>query len=545
MAQPPSAPQTSRRRQRVESLYPRRRAVMACNVCRSRKSKCDSGRPSCSFCLQTGAVCVYEDQRSDYSNFDAASVHIINRLDSLEQSIEDRFNSLEGPSHDPARLGTPSHAPNALHYPVFETLLEWPVFQELSPLLKGQSLATVHPDDHQAFQSAAIDLLVIEPAIHHSTTQCSAASRTGLMRASSQLLLQVANPLVRDKVLITPQAVTCAVGLASSPFYPSGAIGLRDMQSPQQQQHTVQDAQPFFRKAREILSIQPPSLSLAQCHFFCGIYDMFCIRPVAAWLHFSQASLQLRLELANELRITSVGLEHLSFPYAFPQRPEESATSPSSFSLNADTGQIESWMYYLSETSLRRVGNDIVWAFYSQDCSNWTKNIPKMYSQARELCDKLDAWMHNLPSELRAAEPISESWNELGLHVRSRYLVYRSWTLRPFLYLMIHASQFDLLRYRSDVEPLACEYLASCIDIINDVTYHHRHHGTWYTSRILMSSAASIMAAARVNTITLPSEWKTEVRKGMQTVTRWTSESRNLHEGLRILEAIWATVEKL
>jgi hypothetical protein len=69
MAQPPAPVAPARKRQRVESVYPRRRSVMACNVCRSRKSKCDSGRPSCSFCLQAGITCVYEDQRSSYSKF--------------------------------------------------------------------------------------------------------------------------------------------------------------------------------------------------------------------------------------------------------------------------------------------------------------------------------------------------------------------------------------------------------------------------------------------------------------------------------------------
>ena len=37
------------------------RAQQACDQCRSRKAKCDEGRPTCSHCRDNGLICVYKD----------------------------------------------------------------------------------------------------------------------------------------------------------------------------------------------------------------------------------------------------------------------------------------------------------------------------------------------------------------------------------------------------------------------------------------------------------------------------------------------------
>ncbi|WJG35741.1 uncharacterized protein FOBCDRAFT_186363 [Fusarium oxysporum Fo47] len=587
----PSAVQ--RKRQRVESVYPRRRSVMACNICRGRKSKCDNGRPSCSFCLQTGAICIYEDQRSDYSNFDAASVHIINRLDSLERHLEERLVTGNIPRFvipynlpigeamvnsvsqcDKSHISNSSAHTRLTYYPVMESILEWPVFEGLTSLRKSQSLAIADSDSEDYNVSPG-----------NPTEQDSEAPGAGLdiyIDHAIRMFLQNVhskNPILDSRLLAKAVrccsengfdtskesalvTIACALGLRSSPFVPS-----RDMKHVPRNLADDQ-AEQLFRRGIQILALQPPSLLATQCRFFCGVYEMFCIRPIAAWLHFSQASLQLKLhihsrtfscpvdpsvdsgllqrlywscmqsecELSNELRTTTVGLEHLAFPYAFPQPPAQNGPS-SPFDSGANAGQLESWMYYLSETSLRRVGNEIISTLYSQEPLIWKEDIPGLCVRAQQLLDKLDAWVCNLPNELRVAEPISESSNELGLHVRSRYLLYRSWALRPLLYIMIHASQSDLLQYRSIAEPLAYDCLVSCIDSINDVTYHHRHHGTWYTLRVVVSSALSIKAASRVNTMNLPPGWQDEVRKALSILESWSTEAGDLRTSLEIIKA--------
>ncbi|SCO15077.1 uncharacterized protein FFM5_11058 [Fusarium fujikuroi] len=439
---------------------------MACNVCRGRKSKCDSGRPSCSFCLETGATCIYEDQRSNYSNFDAASVHIIDRLDSLERHLEERPGNIPSQCEKSHRSHS-SAQPMLIQYPVMESILEWPVFESLTSLRKGQSLAITDSDSaghnpspgnpaEQNPENREVEHdFDIEYAIHMFLQNVHSKNPILDSRVLAEAVCRCsANGFdtSRESALVI---IACALGLRSSPFVPS-----------RNTQHVPQDtsndqAEHLFRRGNQILALQPPSLLATQCRFFCGVYEMFCIRPVAAWLHFSQASLQLKLyihsrtfsyplhpsvdsgllqrlywscmqsecELSNELRTTTVGLDQLAFPYAFPQPPAQNESS-TALDSGGNAGQLKNWMYYLSETSLRRVGSEIISTMYSKEPGNWKEDIPGMCVRAQQLLDKLDAWMDNLPSELQVTLPISESSNELGLHVRSRYLLYRSWINR-------------------------------------------------------------------------------------------------------------------
>ena len=51
----------AKRPSRSAASYPRKRAIGACLVCRSRKTKCDNQRPRCGSCQQTGAECGYNE----------------------------------------------------------------------------------------------------------------------------------------------------------------------------------------------------------------------------------------------------------------------------------------------------------------------------------------------------------------------------------------------------------------------------------------------------------------------------------------------------
>src|SRR5215475_7989948 len=71
---------------RGTASYPRKRAVTACQVCRSRKTKCDNAKPTCSFCRKVGAKCIQSPV--DLSSFDPASLRILERLDDLEELLQ-------------------------------------------------------------------------------------------------------------------------------------------------------------------------------------------------------------------------------------------------------------------------------------------------------------------------------------------------------------------------------------------------------------------------------------------------------------------------
>jgi hypothetical protein len=79
-----------------KQLPTRRRALQACEACRTKKSKCDNERPSCGSCLQHGVECIYKNAPFvpvyipcflAYSRLDAASMVLLEKLNKLEATI--------------------------------------------------------------------------------------------------------------------------------------------------------------------------------------------------------------------------------------------------------------------------------------------------------------------------------------------------------------------------------------------------------------------------------------------------------------------------
>ncbi|OLN97276.1 Positive regulator of purine utilization 6 [Colletotrichum chlorophyti] len=558
MTETPVKESLTRKRQRTDSFYPRRRSIMACNVCRARKSRCDNVRPSCGFCVSSGADCVYEDSRSDFSNYDSATLHILNRLDNLESRMEEGFNHSECVDLNRSLA--------IIHEIELES-------SPLSASSEGPGEAQTDSDLRTEGDSL-VDPEVIGSAIESFLQNVHSKNPILEPQSLKDAARECAKNGFSHNVQSALVATACALGLVSSPYRASRMAASDGGRAMFLTPELRTLAQSYITRGREILISQLPSLSTIQCLFFSGVYEMFCLRPVPAWLHFSQASLQLKLqihrrsfspegfrdadgrlvqrlywscmqsecELANELRVASTGLENLPFPYAFPRPPV--VTPNSSENLDVDPNDLHSWMYYLSETSLRRIGNEIIWSFYSQHPSQWVRNISSMQIQVDQLNQKLGAWINNLPSDLRVTGSIFDSTNELGLHVRSRYLMCQTWLLLPFLYFMIHGPQSLLLQHRKDVEPLAHECLQSSIKSIEDATYHHRHHGLWYTLRITFSGAVCLLAAAQVNSIPMPYGWEDAVQTAMRTLKRWSSDSKNLQASLEILLRLWEATQE-
>src|ERR1700744_5815207 len=88
---PAAEPPKKRRAPDVRISYPRKRAVTACQLCRSRKTKCDNQRPSCGTCVSLDVRCNYRDRTSnDLSTFDPASLAILDRLNTAIQLLQNQ-----------------------------------------------------------------------------------------------------------------------------------------------------------------------------------------------------------------------------------------------------------------------------------------------------------------------------------------------------------------------------------------------------------------------------------------------------------------------
>ncbi|RFU78606.1 dna glycosylase [Trichoderma arundinaceum] len=73
-------------RPRSAAIFDRKRTSSACSVCRARKTKCDSQRPICGFCRDSGGNCRYPE--ADVSRLDQGSLEVLTRIGRLEESLK-------------------------------------------------------------------------------------------------------------------------------------------------------------------------------------------------------------------------------------------------------------------------------------------------------------------------------------------------------------------------------------------------------------------------------------------------------------------------
>lgn len=178
----PPLPKPSRKRKRPERqrsdvTYPRKRAIAACRLCRSRKIKCNNSRPICGACSSSNAQCVYEGSEdcSPYAasshsvtifganchiRFDSASIAILDRLNQVLNRLDQLpMQGVVGQTYVPyslpmqasvsgvtelnppetqAEVGQEHETPESLWIPSAKTapesILAWPVFANIQPL---------------------------------------------------------------------------------------------------------------------------------------------------------------------------------------------------------------------------------------------------------------------------------------------------------------------------------------------------------------------------------------------------------------------------
>lgn len=166
---PPSSTAFKRKRLASDTYTRRKRATLACQFCRLRKTKCDNVKPVCGFCKYHNARCVYgadeiheepvPQTQSDWSvqqNVDQQV--ILDRLDELKHLLLQQHDS--GARHPPTtRLGSagPAHG-------TISTLSECEVTSNRSP----PSTVAADPDISSA------------PTSHHRVTLAAARAEATL-----------------------------------------------------------------------------------------------------------------------------------------------------------------------------------------------------------------------------------------------------------------------------------------------------------------------------------------------------------------------------
>ena len=235
----------------------------------------------------------------------------------------------------------------------------------------------------------------------------------------------------------------------------------------------------------------------------------------------------------------------------FPAPPDSSSagTSPASISYSLATGRIttdemfpqeqgQSWYYYLAEIALRHIGNRVLGCFYKEDPNSWMGlDIPSTIQVASEFLRQLNQWYECLPNAVRFRETESGQIprEELPYMLRTRMLEIRSWIFRPFLFYAVHALPQDM--HQAVLKPLVDQSMHASVRLIEANSLRHRHHGTWYTLRLSITSALSIFAAAKRDLA--PESWQSSLELAIETLLYWEREAPgDIRKGRLALEIL-------
>ncbi|KAF3393731.1 hypothetical protein F1880_004758 [Penicillium rolfsii] len=627
---PPESFNSGRKRKRSAATYPRKRALLACEKCRARKIKCNNARPSCRSCTVSQSRCVYDDP-DDLSTYDPASIQILSRLDQVllrldqlpavlvQDQIRLRSASLDATSHPLRPQETPSMTDGTLHQvdPGYDrlqiplsrtkpdTILQWPVFENLYPanyITDASLVAEMNDDgfslDDDGFQDKPRALraglgLVNQDAILY------------LVRRFLSLV-HVKNPILEPDTLSSfahavaedgPQwdapscivLLACALGSIAKPFIPTHDVEARSSTSLQADREGLQKGEIYFDLARKRLGSLDKGVMAAQSHFLAGVYLMYRLRPLSAWMEFHSATrayyvyLQYRArlsprpvddgmaeqrrrieqrlywscyksecELRGEMDVPNSLLADHHFPDLYPSPPDISSlttagqnfTSPSTVTTAPqDPGNEsvdlcplyeQSWFYYLTEISIRRISNRVLHLLYQNDASSWVDSkVPSLVKTVIEFEQQLEDWYVGLPPPIQFQEDTSSS-HELPALVHGRFLELKSWIYRPLLYYAIHSPREAHNRHMA--LPYVDKLLTNCVRILRLDLSKHRHHGTWFATRSHLTAALLIMGAVRCGTIALPTDWPAAVHTGLAKLQYWADEAPGVISTIRVIE---------
>ncbi|KAH8901557.1 hypothetical protein GQ53DRAFT_707923 [Thozetella sp. PMI_491] len=485
--------------------------------------------------------------------------------------------------------------PNELRIPSARTtpdaILRWPIFEDRFPdnyITDGVFTAELADEDLDS-NVGGID----EDAIPELVTRFLELVHIKNPILDPEVILSYAYYASEEGLRWDPPSclvlIVCALGCVAQPFPDDLAGGRNGSTSFASHGQRLQQGESYFGMARKRFGLLGRNLLAPQCHFLAGVYLMYTMQPLAAWSQFHSASMsyhiylqcQARLpptaqdpsqalqrrrreqrlywscyksecELRTEMDLPNSSLADLDYPdmYPSPPDPDASGTSANAGSpvVEGSTGQTrprrmmtdkasreESWFYYLTEITLRRIGNRIINAFYSNSLADWNEEaIPSMAKEVEEFERQLEEWYQRLPPPIQFEEDELPT-RELQYMVQARVLELRTWMYRPFLYYAIHsprdAPNRNVSQSWEDKAVLCCFRGLRAWPIL------HRHHGTWYSLRATASVALCVLGAAKCGTISLPHDWRETMTACIDRLRFWEDEGPAMSRTIQVLES--------
>ncbi|RMY49057.1 hypothetical protein D0864_14782 [Hortaea werneckii] len=471
--------------------YPRRRATIACEICRSRKSRCDGARPKCRLCTELGAECNY---REPGIKLDAGDKLILEQLARIEGMLHTSLSSgpsLGGPI-SPATSNTASedyqakrlsstgatgagalplnglgtwsanistmpktHTTPALH------LLQWPVIKDL----------VSRPCDPQV-------LLQREMAREPLDLRQYQALDFGNLNAYAQAFFERVNVWY---AIVNPYTWWQYYRTAVSQNMQSGAESC-----------AVLLVLALGEAAHSGVSIsllpsgqRPPGMS-----FFAAAWTML---P-------SLMKEMLERVYWNTLLIESDLLAELDLPHSGIVQFEEIMRLPRSFPYDVTIagpdeelpGDDDLW-YFLAEIALRRLLNRVSHLIYTHKRSA-TFSIASLEPVVAELDYQLTQWYEGLPISVKFPRERTPAASQVQTVLRLRYFACRTIIYRPYIQAVLSD---PTLAHDLSVQESCQKCLEACLRQLETLSEHHEGHlpYLWQGALSLMSQSLLLMGA--------------------------------------------------
>ncbi|KAF1820672.1 uncharacterized protein K489DRAFT_323867 [Dissoconium aciculare CBS 342.82] len=525
--------------------YPRKRASIACEICRSRKSRCDGARPKCKLCTELGANCVY---REPTLKIDAGDKLILDRLSQIETILQQRLVYTPTATPSPhaavgqaspvifseemqARLAhanlingarvfvtnTPnpvtnvsampkSHSTPALH------LLDWPVIKDLAS-------KSSDPQVLMQLEMARTPLdLIPQTSIHALRQDLHLYSRSFFDGVNNWYA--IVNPNNWHECLRAADKLEFKDGTESCMVLLVGALGAAAHSGSISyvQRSNRPPGLEYFCHAYSIL----PKLTLrnnvssVQCHILAAAYLLYLVRPLEAWNLLCQASVKLQLLLAhpnviqsdvgeliervywNTLLIESDLLAELDLPHSGIVHFEDNMSLPKVFPFDATDnaerqGKDDLW-YFSAEINLRRLLNRVSHTIYA-DAFKPERSRPDDFLNlvgptANELDSQLDQWYESLPAGLKFTRDRAAARDDTQTVLRLRYFACRTIIFRPYVRVVL-ADRW--MANKEDVLDACRICLDACIRQIEDIPAHHAGHLPYLWQGVLSITSQTLL----------------------------------------------------
>ncbi|KAH6884451.1 hypothetical protein B0T10DRAFT_130882 [Thelonectria olida] len=340
-------------------------------------------------------------------------------------------------------------------------------------------------------------------------------------------------------------------------------------------------AESYYMAAKKRIGLLGTSVPDVQCFFLASVYEKYALRPLQAWFCIQQASTRLQAhllgsgqqlwnsaklrnththhleqrvfwscfkaesELAPELGLQTSDLRQFGNPCLFPSPPEtlsidQAHHAEDGFLADHSEAEERGWFFYLAEISLRRTINDALDLLYRKDEKHWMNNIKLLVSQHEEQERQVLLWHSSLPTPIQFPDT-KPAEHELSFYLQGRFLEWRLYLLRPFIYYALH-NPLDPAT-GPQVIALAQKGMSVCAEMIPRYMYHHRHGGTWFVMRHLWTCAVLVLAAvAHKGDVLPPENWRHLADMALTALDRWASQAADIQHMLIVLRELYQAI---